>query len=277
MNKLRITTGGHNVRNEDILLVEEEMRKGFLSILSHLGTFFVIQGCEYVISGASITIDPGYVCIDGEIWFYPGETRSYNPAYFYYFKPNVTAANPRTYFDSSVNYTKEVRVVSVIEETLVNPSGYSVTENDRYEYLIQRYSYDMIGEILSGWTDSTVSPIGLYVGTAGTFTITFAKIQYKVIGKTIFISYDIEIVTTGGVGTSAQLAALEFSIPAPLQPLDVARKVAAAFWSDTAFGVSGAFAIASTPGIVRVRLQSPLTYSPGATINAAGQIILEMA
>jgi hypothetical protein len=282
MNQLNISTGGHAVFNEDILLIQNSMLDGFKALLQQIAdtngiTCFIISGCTVSISVGVISITDGYICLDGEILKFTATSMAYNPSNYYYFDLQTIDGLPRAYYNAVTNSPQQERYAILSELTVPSGSLQDVLTAQKYEDLIQLISLNHITDIESAWAKLTTgfTIVPTYTGT-GTYTITSTRIAYKVIGKTIHLMLSIIMDTTATTSTITQL---DVTLPtamgitfANFMPQATVMSWAASTGDEYA----KCYVVNSSHKLILYRDQST-AYPAGTTLNIYGQLTCEIA
>ena len=282
MNQLNISTGGHPVFNEDVLLVQSAMLDGFNALFQQIAdtnalTCFVISGCVASVSSGILSVTEGYLYFNGEMLKFTATSLAYNPINYYYFDLQVINTLPRVYKNTVTNSPNQVRTAIISALPSPTASLQDVFSALKYENLIQLKSLNSVNNIESAWTKLSTgfTIIPTYIGV-GTYNILSTKLAYKVVGKTIHCTLSIAIETTLTTSIITHIAVtLPISVGisfANFMPQQVVFK-----WDTSASReYCACAAIAATHQLIFQRDQSA-TYPAGSSIFLLGQFAFEIA
>lgn len=98
---------------DDFDLLQDAYFEAVQSILQSLlpgSTSFILTGCETSINGANITISAGVIYVDGEIYYIPEATYTYDAGKIIYVETNFTTSSNRTFHDTTTHDVWDIRV-----------------------------------------------------------------------------------------------------------------------------------------------------------------------
>jgi len=109
--------GGHPLKNDDLVLIQNSYKELFGSVLSSINsaTNLILSGVSISVVTTTVTYTSGFVYWSGEIFRVPGGTFTYDPTknYFLYIVTTTLAPSPETYADGAVLIAHVDRTMSV--------------------------------------------------------------------------------------------------------------------------------------------------------------------
>lgn len=155
MNKIDFKTGGHRVGLEDMKYIYDLLKEAFQGVSLGVQNA-ILSGCRQSFASGTYTVTAGFMSLNGEIYYFPGQTYSglSSPCYVPYESVDTGAGlSPVSYADltsQDVHFKRRVR----IEEFVAQPEKYY--PKDLYDYGDSFHLVANIADIVGGYAGSSI-------------------------------------------------------------------------------------------------------------------------
>lgn len=113
MKKLKVIDGGIPLKIDDLDLLQDACFDAVQAILGSLlpdTTEFILTGCVASIEGTDIIVSAGVIYVDGEIYFVPEATFTYDSGKQLYVEEDFSTSENRTFHDTTTHDVWDLRV-----------------------------------------------------------------------------------------------------------------------------------------------------------------------
>lgn len=176
MNKFKTTdTGGLDLKNNDFRFISrgiDDAFKGILSAFNPTATTYILSGCNYTLTSGMMTMNEGYVSIDGEVCYVPAHSISFTNSSNLYWDVEISydSEGLKQFENFDWHDTYEVRVAKIKYNNTAVPLGKTSLLSTKNISTLLKESVGMFPGIIVMWGGSVSAiPSGwrLCDGTGG--------------------------------------------------------------------------------------------------------------